>query len=69
VFTELIRPQALSQLQLSSEAGWVVAVLEMTQAEQLLDWLESHGCNQPEVSMSTNGRLAIRYCLCPDSTP
>jgi hypothetical protein len=68
VLTEVMQLEAVSHPELAVEEDRVVTGLDKAQAEQLLDWLENHGYELWEVSMSANGRLAIRYS-CPDSLP
>jgi CheY-like chemotaxis protein len=43
--------------------GWVTG-LTLTEARDLLDWLESHGCTGLEVYGEEGGGFAVR-CLCP----
>jgi len=45
------------------EGGWV-AGLTLTQARDLLDWLENHGCTGLEVSHQEETGFAVR-CVCP----
>src|SRR5437763_4291879 len=45
------------------EAGWVTG-LTLTEAQDLLDWLENHGCTGLEVSCPEGTAFAVR-CVCP----
>jgi CheY-like chemotaxis protein len=43
--------------------GWVTG-MTLTQARELLDWLENHGCTGLEVSCDEEAGFGVR-CLCP----
>jgi CheY-like chemotaxis protein len=43
--------------------GWISG-LTMTQAQELLDWLENHGCTGLEIQHQSETGFAVR-CVCP----
>jgi CheY-like chemotaxis protein len=49
--------------QLRPDAEWITH-LTMTQAQELLDWLENHGCTGLEVNCREETGFAVR-CVCP----
>jgi CheY-like chemotaxis protein len=46
-----------------TEPGWVSG-LNLTQAQELLDWLENHGCTGLEMQYEGETGFAVR-CTCP----
>jgi hypothetical protein len=70
---ELVFPQTFFHSRSSvpaAEDNWLVlTAMEKVQAEQLLDWLESRGFKQREISLTAEGRFKIRFFSRPGRAP